>query len=445
MFSCSDFLEPTIEQGKELSVAIKTPEDIRGLILGAYDHMNNDEYYGRDFVVYGEVQSDNALSNGNSGRFISAGLFRFTYRSSDPATAWYNMYETISALNLAIQSEIEDNSEYTVHLKGQAKALRALVYMDILRLFGQQYVSGGTLGIPYVTEYVYGGVISKPARNTLQETWDMIEKDLKDAEEQMKPEYDEDNINTFTTHALNAFMSRFYLYVNNPEMAKIYAKRVIDSKAFQLVTDVMNGDVTTKNLEEAWAKNGHKSNVFELAFTSTDRTGSASIARIFQATNYGDIEVANGLYELYEDSDVRKKFFTTNKKVQRIVKKYPDQLGTDNIRVIRYAEVILNYAEALVKTQDPMALEYLNMIPEARMASKYTEATLENVLLERRKELAMEGHRKWDLLRNGYGVDRVDDDEANNMNVPFGDGRHAFPIPFTELNANPDIVQNKDY
>src|SRR5690625_5368612 len=84
--------------------------------------------------------------------------------------------------------------------------------------------------------------------------------------------------------------------------------------------------------------------------------------------------------------------------------KYRDELGTDNVRIIRYAEVLLNKAEALVKRNNAgdreEALSIINELSAERGSSRvYSEATPENVLAERRLELAMEGQRLFDLAR----------------------------------------------
>ena len=167
---------------------------------------------------------------------------------------------------------------------------------------------------------------------------------------------------------------------------------------------------------------------------------------MYQATTYGDIEVTNDLYDLYEDTDVRKDLYTKDSTVIRMTGKYPTPLYTDNIKVIRYAEMILNYAEALARTGSPDALAVLNLIPANRGAALYTEATLDNVLLERRKELAMEGHRFFDLMRTGQGIPYVDPRQTfSKEGIPYGDPVLAFPIPQSEIAANPSVEQNESY
>jgi hypothetical protein len=156
--------------------------------------------------------------------------------------------------------------------------------------------------------------------------------------------------------------------------------------------------------------------------------------------------VTQDLYNAYEADDVRKELYSVEDETIRMVGKYPSADAVDNIRIIRYEEVVLNYAEALAQTNSPEALTYLNLIATNRGATPYTQATVDNVLLERRKELAMEGHRAFDLLRNGRGIPYVDPRQTfTKTGIPFGSPALAFPIPLNEISANPNIEQNDSY
>ena len=93
------------------------------------------------------------------------------------------------------------------------------------------------------------------------------------------------------------------------------------------------------------------------------------------------------------------------------------------------------------------ALTYLNKIPQHRNADTYSQATLDNILLERRKELAMEGHYYWTLLRYGKDIDRNMRPglDAEEVHKEFGNFKLAWPIPIGELDANPNMKQNQGY
>ena len=435
--ACSkDFLEPEVTTSKDVETNVKTAEDLDGIVLGAYDRMNAATYLGRDYIVYAEVRSDNAFSNGNSGRFVGPGQFFLNATDAYPSDTWLQIYRVIANANIVINTEVEDNdSEEVQHLKGEAYAIRALAHMDLLRLYGEQY-SAGTLGVPYITVYNDGDLY--PSRLTIQEVWDKIGLDLEEAEARMSSAYDNDSPTRITTLGVAALQSRYYLYTKDYAAVIAAAARVVASGVYSLA------DVD--NYTSIWSGSGGSTSVFELAFTSTDNLSNDAIYNIYQGASYGDIEVTTDLYNAYEDTDVRKALYTYNAGTGKIrmTGKYPNL--TANIRVIRYAEVVLNYAEALAHTGANNALEVLNMIPAKRGASLYTDATVENVLIERRKELAMEGHRFFDLVRNEKDIVKVDSRQTfSGERIPYGSTLLPFPIPQSEVNANPNIEQNDDY
>lgn len=435
----SDLLDPQLTTYKDLeeNSSVSTADDLNGLILGAYDRMNAATYLGRDYVVFAEVRSDNAFSNGRSGRFVGPGQFFVNATDAYPTDTWLQIYRVIANTNIVINTEVQDNnSERVQHLKGEAFAIRALAHMDLLRLYGEQY-SNGTLGVPYITTY-NDETNPYPGRLTIEETWDKIGTDLEEAEARMSSAYDNDSPTRITTLGVAALQSRYYLYTKNyPEVIEA-AERVIESGAYSLAD--------ADNYTTVWSGSGGTTSVFELAFTSTDNLSNDAIYNIYQGASYGDIEVTTDLYNAYEETDVRKELYTYNESTGKIrmTGKYPNL--TANIRVIRYAEVVLNYAEALAQTEADNALEVLNMIPAKRGATLYEEATVENVLTERRKELALEGHRFFDLMRNEKDILKVDSRQTfSGDKIAYGSLLLPFPIPQSEVNANPNMEQNDGY
>ena len=446
VWSCSDdYLEPTLNTSKDISTSINSLGDLQGIVLGAYDRMNEDDYYGRDYIVFGEVRSDDAFSNANSGRFVGPGQFFLNPTDAYPTDTWQQIYEMIANANIVIQSEVENNDSPEVqYTKGQAYALRAMGHMDLLRLYGQQY-SGGTLGVPIVTGFNDGNLT--PERAPVDQVWEQIGSDLEAAAGMMDPSLDVDYSATdITTSAVYGLQSRYYLYAEDYEAAATAAETVISSGKFSLTP--------AGALVGAWS-DGSVSTVFELANTVTDNPGSNGLFYMYQDTNYGDVVATPDLYNQYGETDVRRQLFTEYADTSstgvvtytyRISGKYRTSNYTDNVKLIRYAEVILNYAEALTQTGSSEALTWLNLIAETRGAEPYAAATIDNVLAERRKELAMEGFRFFDLMRYEKPIVKVDSRQTfEGGEVPFGSPLLAFPIPQQELAANPNIVQNEGY
>jgi len=434
-WSCSeDFLDPTLSTTKVLEGNIDDINALNTLMYGTYDLMSDPEYYGRDFIVLGEVRTDNAYSNGRSGRFVAPGQFNLLPTSSYSSDTWEKIYQVVANTNLVIGADVQDEetANEIKHVKGQAYAVRALAYYDLLRLYGQQYVDGGTLGVPIITEFNNPENLY-PYRNTITEVYDQILKDLDVAKSYMSVDLNE-SPTVINTYFVPALLSRIYLDLGKYEDAEKAALEVINSKKFEL----------DKN---SWVGNESTGSIFQLAYTLTDNNSNASLYFIYQETNYGDIQVLDDLYNLYEDKDVRKgqfKIYADGKRIR--TGKYPSKNYADHVMVIRYAEVLLNYAEALTMQGKAGALDALNVIPQKRNATLYTSATIDDVLNERRKELEMEGHRYYDLMRNKRDIVKVDPRQTfSEAVIKYGDARLTFPISLHEMSANSNMEQNKGY
>src|SRR5690625_3353279 len=192
-------------------------------------------------------------------------------------------------------------------------------------------------------------------------------------------------------YAVKGLQSRLYLYTEDYDAAIAAADAVIDSGNFALVS--------ADDLVSRWASGSGPNSLFELAFTDTDRLATDNIARLYLDSNYGDVEITADLYHAYEEDDVRRELLSDEGEGRfRMTGKYRDELGTDNVRIIRYAEVLLNKAEARVKRNNAgdreVAVSFINELSAERGGSRgYSAATRDDVPAERRLELAMEGQR----------------------------------------------------
>lgn len=438
--SCTtDDLDPTLAQEKEAANAILTVSDMEIMVLGAYNRMTDDLYYGRDYLVTNEVRTPNTFTNSNSGRFTTEATFQ---QLPNNGYIWSQAYAVIASANVVIGTDVstlvgtgggEPDLERAKHLQGQAYALRALAHFDLLKSYGQQHV-GGDLGIPYVTEFL--GENQLPSRGTIAENKAAIYSDLETAFDMMSEAFFDSSKETISKYVAPGLESRVAVYFADWPRAKDAAQLVVDSDKYEIVP--------ADNFVQSFAVDGSVNSMFELAFSDVDNQGSNSLAFIYRGGVYGDISVTDEAFNMYEsDDDVRTDILGTEEirvGVQnRNIGKYPDR--SSNVDVIRYEEVVLNLAEAKFELGDADALSYLNMIPEHRNANTYSTITKENILEERREEFAFEGLFYWDLLRTQQDIVRADD---LPVTVPYGDFRLAYPIPFVELDAN-SLEQNPGY
>jgi hypothetical protein len=446
--SCTtDDLNPSLEQSKEAANAIETVGDLEGILKGTYEMFTQSDYYGRDYLVTNEVRTPNTWSNGNSGRFTTQATFKQT---ANGLFIWDPAYETIASANVIIGTDLEALSgvggaapdlDYARHLVGQAYAIRALAHFDLLKTYGQQHV-GGNLGVPYITEFKGDNEI--PARNTIDENIASILADFNTAYEMMG---DFGMPNTYMgKYAAPALASRAAVYfasiLDDQSMwavARDQAKLVIDSGEYQIVpADQYVASFTDGGTDV--------NSIFELAFSGTDNLSSDSMEFIYLGCTYGDISVTDEAFNsLYESTDdVRTNLLDTEDCDGDIyLRGLKFSSRNHNIIVIRYEEVVLNYAEALFELGEGDPLTWLNMIPENRNADTYASVTKDNIIEERREEFIFEGLYYWDLLRTGQDIVRTETSQP--INIPYGDSRLAYPIPNAELDANSNIEQNPGY
>ncbi|WP_282786871.1 RagB/SusD family nutrient uptake outer membrane protein [Flavobacterium croceum] len=444
--SCTkESLNPYLDNETTTDNAVKTSEDIRLLANGMYKLMRATEYYGRDFIIYGEVRSDNTFSNGNSGRFVTVGQMIMNNQDGYAGGTFSAIYKPIASANIIINSNVTGDADEIKHIKGEALAVRALCHFDLVKLFGQQHVSGqggmNALGVAYVTKY--HGELVNPSRETVAQNKAMIYADLDAAIANLSNSFDDSSKLTITTTAAHAIKSRVATYFGDWSIAKTESEWVINNGGLSAAT--------ASNFVSSFGLNNPSGNkIFELASTTTDSNGINGLANIYRGSSYGDIVVLDDLKNTFGTTDVR-----GSASMIKIISgklrnsgKYPTGSPyNDNIKVIRYEEIILNYAEALYRLNpsDSNALTQLNIIPSRRNATLYTTVTEDNILLERRKELCFEGFRFYDLARTGRNIPLVSSTQQTHGGVTYGSYKYAFPIPYKEMYSNTNAIQNFGY
>ena len=439
---CTD-LDPTLEQDKILGESINSVEDVRSVLNSAYNRMSSRYYYGRDVIIFGEVRSDNAYSDANSNRFVTVAKMDMNRTDAYASDTWTQINKTIVSTNVVINADrakITGDVTTLNHYLGEAYAIRALAHFDLLKLYGQQYQESDrtkALGVPYTK--VFGKAIY-PARETVQRTYELIMEDLNAAISNLSASKDDASAHYITTFAAYALKARIALFFEDWATARDAAKYVIDHKGSRL--DIAAPD----DFAKTFTTDNTKNQIFSIANNDSDNTGVNSLGNIYFGS-YGDVVMLNDLYSKYETGDVRRALFSEVKagKTYRM-RKQTDIIGAQDIPIIRYEEVVLTYAEALFRLGDTAnALAQLNLIPAKRRATAYTSATLENILLERRKEFAGEGFRFYDIARNKQDMPLVDDALQTYGTVTYGSYKYSFPIPDAEMGANGNMVQNKGY
>jgi hypothetical protein len=462
---CDDYLNRMSRISQTDELTLSTFSGINKSVIGAYSPLYDYMWYGRDFVVTADIKGGNGkLSPKNSGRFRTDCFWNNTPTST--CQTWQPAYALIDRVNKVLKaldgfSEPGVTTDELKAVEGEAKFLRALAYHDLVRMYAQDYYPAykDSLGVPVVlTPSLFG----KPARNTVEQVYTQIVKDLKDAEAYLptaSTHSGQDAKAWATQRAAQALLARVYLYMGEWQKAADYATLVMDQQTatFRLFKPEEFRVWGTSASNGVWgALTGGSEVIFEV-FGSEGNSSHGNwdvISYILSPDGYGDVGASNDLRSLYTDtSDVRGKLFCSTDKYPTDfwTLKYPGKDGNlreDNIPVLRLSEMYLIRAEALLNgavISGATALKDLNDLRVQRKAKALTSATLNDVYLERRRELCFEGHELFDLSRTHRDLVRNDYSGSSNKDVHAGDYKWAMPIPQDEINANPNCKQNSGY
>ena len=341
-------------------------------------------------------------------------------------------------------------------IKGEAYFLRALYYHDLAKVYGYepgQEVDGFNLTVPIrttPTEDVSDALVTN-ARATNAEIYALIESDLNQAirllgENSIAPL----RVNKAAAHAL---MARVKLYQGAYAEAAQQADLALNQTTAELTT--------VDNFEASWEMIPHPESLFEAEIRPTDWStvdgANRSICTMTNNTSSSSQYILVGSPELLslldsEPNDIRHSIWTMESDIPngtRKCNKWRGEQGDfrENIPVIRYAEVVLIAAEGYARSgDDTNAQNSINTLRQARGLSptNLTAAPLIDLIMkERRIELALEGHRWFDLKRLGMDIPKTA--ASNAPTLSYSDFRLLADIPQSELSLNSLLVQNPGY
>ncbi len=428
--SCSDdFVEREFYQNVE-QAPLTNLQELQAFVRGAYASMRASTYYGADFLAYGEVRSDNMYSNLSGGYYQNVQNYTMLSTDGYASGTWNQIYTMVAKTNIAINSDVESfsgteldksKSRFT---QGQAYALRAQGFFDLLRLYGQKY-TGGNLGVVLPTVY---DPKAKMPRATIAETEAQIEADFNKALQLMSSNSTTlaaGNKTELNIPSLKALMSRFYLYKGDYAKVRQLTNEIVAAGGYQVIPSGL------LNVSFAYTMNGAAPNsMFELAVGQVSSLGTTSYGYRLNPSGYANIQVKTGkVNALYQANDLRRSLINAN---NFITGKYANISGNDNIKMIRFEEVLLNGIEAELNGGDAAkALAYYNQIITQRGLTAATSVSLDDLKAERARELIGEGFRQWDLLRWG---------DKSFKPAGKADELLAFPIPRAEININGTLI-----
>lgn len=456
-----------IVQESELSeeVAFQTVDDLASGMSGAYAMYNPDS--GSDVVFLSAVFTDEIKrgidSNGSGSETYN---FLITPLSPEPNAIWTARYFCINRINRVLRNfdrVVANAAPADVaranNIKGQLHALRALCHFDIYQYFTpelQNPNSPSAIIMDFVPD-----IRDVFPRNNAGEVVSFILSDLDVATSLLGTVYSPDGSFYLTPEAVDFIRAKVLLYSNSTGNSAD-----VEAIAFRILQSHPIADFA--GYEALWQDDLAQTD--EDIWTIHRPQGAGGVASIFyanetNATGAVYIEMSFGLFDLYSANDIRGLIWLdgTSTPTNLFLDKYPGSsrgLLTNHFKAFRSAEMALVLAEARARQGNFTGAEQaIMLLRNQRIAGadpanfgNSLQTALTEILLERRKELAFEGHRYIDLKRIGreIGVNLVRDSRdctsfSAACSLPTTDYRFTMPIPTNETNPNPGIQQNPQY
>ncbi len=464
-------------------------DNLESALTGAYNDVQHGDAMGSSYPLFGELMGENASWSGSFEQWRQIASHDIDLTNSQVENVWNQTFEALNDVNLIIEAvengDIDDPDFESAadRILGEALFLRAVLHFEAVRMWAKPWgftADNSHLGIPLMTSGTSSPEnFDNPERSTVAEVYSQVISDLDEAVTLLSG-FDLSFAGRANQWNARAYLARVYLQQGEYDEVASLTEEVIESNAYSLEGAPQDYffSPTEENSSEA---------VFDIVHTEQDNPGvNNSLSTFYAHTDFGgrgDIQITDdyftALVEATSDQaeDLPSGFtFEDLRETELIYEstatlKYDDGTNTDdNAPVIRYADVILMRAEALAETATAynpagQSGEAIDLLNEVRLrsirvfneqggsedasqffayeATDFTsnEELLDAIRLERRVELAFEGKRKHDLVRLGLDVPSgtsgaVNTPDANDL---------TWPIPESELDANPNIEQNPGY
>lgn len=446
-WSCDGKLDVEPEQSVSSDIALNSSENVINVLISAYSEAGGQfgvasdgrseggELYGGDFNLLSELM-------GSDGEITWNGSFD-TYEDvfdrdliADNLLArdnWMRAYNVINIANNVIDNIGIVDESLKDQILGEALFMRGVMFFELVRVYGLPYIAGGANsqpGVPIVLTATQAiDESAQVARATVSAVYTQAISDLTEAELLMNDR----NGSRANKHSAAAMLSRVYLQQGDYSNAANAADRVITDGGFTLVGSYASAFNNAANSVE---------DIFAIQQNATFNAGTSNsglptfYANLVGVGRDGDIDILPAHLDLYEAGDARLDMFYTGR--DGLPKTGKWAVDGANIPVIRLAEMYLTRAEANFRAGTSIGaapLDDVNLIRNRVGLLPMVLITLNDILGERRKELAFEGQRLHDIKRTQQSV----------SGVPFDADELVFPIPRREIDVNFNLQQNPGY
>lgn len=436
----------------------KSPARIEGLVNGIYKALKGASLYGGRFLLYQDLRGEDFINiTANTYTAYESWNNSYSSGSNDINNLWSAAYTTINNANILIEGLAANpgvvTAQKSAEYVGEAKLLRALAYYSLIISFGQPYNkdAGASKGVPLRLKAENGPANNDLARSSVAQVYTQILKDLDEAEAALPQNYASAELNTTRVHTSTAIALKTRVYLSMNQWTKVIQEAVklvpqttapfsttatAVKHALQTnIASIFSGDYTTVE------------SILSIPMSTLDSyTGQSAIAYIYNTNSEYYLNPTGILGEgQWSTTDSRRTFLRTASGKQYFKKYAKPSPFLDYIPVIRYAEVLLNYAEASAKNGDLVLAQNLLKAVHQRSDAAYVfppsstatqVALVESIWKERRIELLGEGFRGPDLLRNLLPLPAKGDGNLQTPAVAVAASNYIFPAANTELATN---------
>ncbi len=461
--SCQGILDKDPLGTLDAGSFFQTADDAIQALNAAYEPLmfnnsNNNFYWG-----FGELPSDESVVGGDGSRpgLTELDFFTYTPRTEEFNDFWKLNYQGITQCNTVLEKvpDIQMDATLKNRILGEATFLRAYYYFQLAQVFGD---------VPLLIKITPPDELKVP-KTPRAEVFRQVIADCDFAAGVLPSTYTGDDVGRATRGAALALAAKTALYEKNWDLVLSYVSQVKSLGVYSLMPDYQDNfrENTQNNAESVW----------EIQHTNLELGVGNSLNQWWASKKfnggYGFCEVTQEYVDAFEPGDPRRRFTLAmnNEDYFGLIykpsyssthyspRKYlqPDSTATQkadgdiNYTAIRYAEVLLWEAEAHAElghlNEAAAALEPVRARARAQAADPATALPpiavtdqadmIDAVRHERQVELGFEMHRFFDLVRWGIAADKL---------PGFQLGKHeVFPLPQTELDLNPKLVQNEGY
>ena len=463
LVACEKDLDTVPETSIEEAYAFDTPERVLGQVNSLYDALKSGNFLGGRYLINMDIRAEEFINMGGNG-FMGLAVWNHGLNSTtlEVENFWIAAYGAINKANVFLKGlethAAKIDPQLLPQYKAEAKFIRAISYFDLVVIYARPYTlnNGASPGLPLRLSAETTAENNDLVRSSVSAVYNQIIEDLNEAEMYLPTNYTGKsapitailNVSRARKSAAIALKTRVYLSMGKyADVIREADKIDPGNKSNGLYNPKLEPKVTTP-----FTTYTTQESIFSMPMTEGDGPGTQNQLGYY----YNKSLPGGGEYSLnakgiiadtgWHATDDRRTGFIISG-ATNYLKKYNSSNFTDYVPVIRYAETILNYAEAAARMGDlPKAVELLKLIrnrsdaayvfPVSAIATQ--DELIKTILTERRIELLGEGFRSIDLLRLGMTIPGKGTVNALDPSQVL----YIWPIPNSEMLTNKLMTQN---